>query len=162
MEKYKLDFDYLYIILGGEKYIVSYNFEEQTIYKQYYDFSSNCVHMYFEICTKEGKIYLIESDIVGFVRIWDFDVGSMLKKYLIGEKLKLRGICLWNEDYVFVGASDRKIKLVDLKNGEVVDNLKCNDIVTTIKKIYSYKFGECLLLQGRSNNGQIKLWKKIN
>ena len=151
-----------YIILGCETCIISLNFEEQTIYNIYNDYSSDCLHMYFSINCKDNKVYLIDSDLKGYIRIWDFDTGKMLKKYLLGEKLKLRGICLWNENYVFVGASDKFIKLVDLRNGEVVDNLRCYDNVTTIKKIHSYKFGESLLLQGRSNNGQIKLWKKIN
>jgi len=151
-----------YIILGCETCIMSLNFEEQTLYKTYSDYKSDCLHMYFSINCKDNKVYLIDSDLKGYIRIWDFNTGKMLKKYLLGEKLKLRGICLWDENYVFVGASDKFIKLVDLKNGEVVDNLRCYDNVTTIKKIYSYKFGECLLLQGRSNNGQIKLWKKIN
>ena len=149
-----------YIILGCETCIISLNFEEQKIYRKYHEKNSECVHMYFSINCKGKKVLLIDSDLSGYIRIWNFDNGNMLRKYLIGEKLKLRGMSLWNENYVFVGASDKNVKLVDLRNGEVIENLKCYDNITTIKKIYSYVYGECLLLQGRLNNGQIKLWKK--
>jgi len=149
-----------YIILGCETCIISLNFEEQTIYKKYHEKNSECVHMYFSINCKGKEVLLIDSDLNGYIRIWDFDNGKMINKYSIGKKLKLRGMCLWNENYVFVGASDKNVKLVDLRNGEVIENLKCYDNISTIKKIYSYIYGECLLLQGRSNNGQIKLWKK--
>ena len=149
-----------YIILGCETCILSINFEEQTIYKKYHDNNSECVHMYFSINCKGKKVLLIDSDLEGYIRIWNFDNAKMLRKYLIGEKLKLRGMCLWNENYIFVGASDKNVKLIDLRNGEIIENLKCYDNISTIKKIYSYIYGECLLLQGKSNNGQIKLWKK--
>lgn len=152
-----------YIIVGNENFIISYNFEEGIVYKRYYDnTTNNCLHMFFTVNSKEADVYLIEADLLGYVRIWNFDTGILLKKYLIGQKLKLRGICLWDDNYLFVGASDRKVKLIDLKNGDIIDNLKCNESVCTIKKINSYKYGECLLLQGKSNNGQIKLWKNIN
>ena len=152
-----------YIIVGNENFIISYNFNEGNIYKKYYDNSTNnCLHMFFTINCKERDVYLIEADLMGYVRIWNFDTGVLLKKYLIGQKLKLRGICLWDENSLFVGANDKKVKLIDLKNGEIVDDLKYGESVCTIKKINSHKYGECLLLQGKSNNGQIKLWKNIN
>ena len=152
-----------YIIVGNENFIVSYSFENGELYKKYYDYTTfKCLHMFFTLYQKENDIFLIEADLIGYVRMWNFDAGTLIKKYIIGEKLKLRGMCLWNENFLFVGASDRKVKLVDLKTGEILDNLKCNEIVCNIKKINSKKFGECLLMQGKSNNGQIKLWKNIN
>ena len=56
----------------------------------------------------------------------------------------------------------RITKLNKNKSLEIVDNLKYGESVCTIKKINSHKYGECLLLQGKSNNGQIKLWKNMN
>ena len=152
-----------FIIVGNENYIISYNFEEGNIYKKYFDYNAkNCLHMYFTFICKDINIFLIEADLIGYIRIWNFDEGKLLKKFSIGEKMKLRGICLWSENYLFVGGSDKRIKLIDLKAGEVIENKRCNDIVCTIKKINGYKFGECILMQGKSNNGQIKLWKNMN
>ena len=152
-----------YIITGNENFIISYNFEDGKIYNKYCDYSSaSCLHMFFEITLKDTEASLIETDLLGFVRIWNFDTGSMIKKYLVGKDLKLRGICLWSEKYIFVGANDKKVKLIDLNNGKVLDELKCNEIPCTIKKINSYKFGECLLFMGKSYNGQIKMWRTIS
>lgn len=152
-----------YIITGNENFIISYNFEDGKIYNKYCDYSSaSCLHMFFEITLKDTESSLIETDLLGFVRIWNFDTGSMIKKYLVGKDLKLRGICLWSEKYIFVGANDKKVKLIDLNNGKVLDELKCNEIPCTIKKINSYKFGECLLFMGKSYNGQIKMWRTIS
>ena len=152
-----------YIVVGNENYIISYCFEDGLIYKKYHDYTSDdCVHMFFTINYKETNVHLIEADLIGYIRIWNFDTGSLVKKFIIGDKVKLKGLCLWNEIYLFVGASDKTVKLVDIQKGEVLDNLKCNEIICNIKKISSKKLGECLLLQGKSFNGQIKLWKKIN
>jgi len=151
-----------YIVVANEKFIISYNFEDGSIYNKYHDKSSNGWHMNFIISSKEKEVDLIESDAFGFVRIWDFNLGTMLKKLFIEKKMRLRGICLWNYKYLFIGAEDKKIKLIDLENDEEIDNLKCNDYVCTIKKIFCNKFGECLIFQGKLDHGQIKLWRNEN
>ncbi len=152
-----------YVITGNENFIVSYNFDDGKVYNKYCDYSSeSCIHMFFEITVKDKDTFLIETDLLGYVRVWNFDSGSMIKKYLVGKNLKLRGICLWNENYIFVGSNDKKILLIDLNNGNILDNLKCNEVACTIKKINSYKFGECLLFMGKSYNGKIKMWKNIS
>ena len=52
------------------------------------------------------------------------------------------------------------IKLVDIKNGEVINNLVGNNnAVINIKKIRHPKYGDCLISQGIKDN-QIKLWIK--
>ena len=54
----------------------------------------------------------------------------------------LRGICLWNNNYLLVGCSDNTIKLVDLKKGIIIQNIKGNnDYVITIRKIVHPLYG---------------------
>lgn len=151
-----------YIVVGNEKFIVSYNFGDGSIFHKYCDSNSNSWHMNFIISTRDKEVILIESDTFGYVRVWDFNKGIMLKKLLIEKKMRLRGICLWNYRYFFVGAEDKKIKMIDLENNVEVDNLKCNDSVCTIKKINCSKYGECLVFQGKIDNCQIKLWRNEN
>ena len=151
-----------YIVVANEKFIISYNFEDGSIYNKYHDKSSNSLHMNFIISCKEKEVDLIESDTFGYVRIWDFNMGTILKKLFIEKKMRLRGICLWNYKYLFIGAEDKKIKLIDLENDEEIDNIKCNDYICTIKKINCNKFGECLIFQGKLDHGQIKLWRNEN
>ena len=63
---------------------------------------------------------LIESCLDGYIRIWNFDLGKLLQKInvIINEvKLKkiLKSICLWDNDYVFVGYDGCYIFLVVIK-----------------------------------------------
>ena len=150
-----------YIIVGNEKFIVSYNFPERTIYHKYCDNSSSW-HMNFLISTKDKEVNLIESDMFGYVRIWDFNKGDLLKKLFIEKKMRLRAICLWSYKYLFVGAEDKKIKLIDLENNIEIDNLKVNDYICTIKKVETSKLGECLIFQAKVDNTKIKIWKNEN
>ena len=70
----------------------------------------------------------------------------------------LTSICLWNNDYFFVGSSDKIIKLVEINTGEIIDNLYGhNNEVLSIQKIIHPKYGECLISQGIGNE-YIKLW----
>ena len=74
----------------------------------------------------------------------------------------LRGICLWDSNYLYVGCDDKTIKLIHLKNHKVEKVLKeHNKEILTIKKIVHPKFGECLVSQGWDND-QIKLWINEN
>ena len=151
-----------YIIVANEKFIISYNFYDGSIYNLYYEDNCNSWHMNFIISSNDDGINLIESDTFGYVRVWDFDKGVMLKKLFIERKMRLRGICLWNYKYLFVGADDKKIKLIDLENDVELDSLKCNDYVCTIKKVNCSKFGECLVFQGKIDHSEIKLWRNEN
>ena len=74
----------------------------------------------------------------------------------------LFGICLWDENYLFVGCKDTSIRLIDLKDGFIVKYLEGpKSGVFTVKKINHPKFGECLLSQGYEGD-QIKLYLNKN
>ena len=76
---------------------------------------------------------LIESSEDGHIRIWDFDLGILIKKIKIGNNF-ICGICLWNNDYLFVGCEDKKIELIDLNKGINIKNLiRHHNSVITIK-----------------------------
>ena len=67
-------------------------------------------------------------------------------------------MCLWNNDYLFFGCEEKLIKIIDLKKGIIIDNLKGhNNWVITMKKINHPEYGECLISQDLGK-GQIKLW----
>ena len=60
---------------------------------------------------------------------------------------------------MFVGCSDKTIKLIELNNGLIIKSLKNHDnSVITVKKIIHPKYGECLVSQN-SGKSKIKLWK---
>ena len=151
-----------YIVVGSEKFIVSYNFPERTVFHKYNESKSTSWHANFIISTKDKEVKLIESDHNGYIRIWDFNKGELLKKIFLEKRKKVRAICLWSYKYLFVSAEDKKIKLLDLENNYEIDSLKVNDIIFILKKVESKKLGECLIFQGKIDNGQIKKWRNEN
>ena len=81
----------------------------------------------------------------------------MLNKIKVSNSL-LYDLCLWDNNYLFVGCDDKIIKLVDLNNGLIVKSLNGhNDSVLTIRKVNIEQYGECLISQGYKKD-QIKLW----
>ena len=105
----------------------------------------------------KGIIELIESCNDGIIRIFDFHSGLLLNKIKINDSL-LYGICLWNDNYLFVGCEDKTIKIVEIKNGLIIKSLTGhNNDVLSIKKIIHPKYGECLISQNWKKS-EIKLW----
>ena len=110
---------------------------------------------------------LIGSTNYGQILVWNLHSGVLLfaiktsnKRYHIEEYNYLYGICIWDNEYIFVGGGNKTIRLIDLKTRKVVKILKGhNDKVLTIKKIYHPIYKDCIL----SNPfNEIKLWKNQN
>lgn len=144
------------IITGNLNYIISYDYNKNNIYHKY---SDNGIGYYFRIIiyNNEEIIKLIESCEDGNIRIWHFHSGLLLYKIKVADD-NLNGICLWNNNYLFVGCDDESIKLMDIKNGLLINELNGhNREVLTIKKINHPIYGECLISQGYEED-QIKLW----
>ena len=136
-----------YIIIGNECDIKTYDYNENKLYHKYEDIYS---HKSIIINDKEKIIKLIDSSDSGYISIWNFHSGELLKEILINDA-NICGICLWNNEYLFVGCdaneSYSSIKLVNLTKSKVVKVLETNSFVT-IKKIKHPKYGECLISQG--------------
>ena len=107
----------------------------------------------------DETIKLIESSRKGIIRIWKFYNGELLKKINVINK-GLYGICLWNNEYLYVGCEDSLIKILDINKGEILNYLiGHNNAVICLKKLIHPKYGEYLISQGYLNDG-IKLWTK--
>jgi WD40 repeat protein len=148
-----------YIITSNYNYSKSYDYNNNELYHKYYEcesFEHRCI-----IINDYDKdlIKLIESSADGNIRIWDFHKGFLLKKIKIINE-ELYGICLWSNDYIFVGCKDKIVRLVDMNEGNVIklmnDNSFVSEYITIIKIIHPY-YGECLLSQGFLYDN-IKLW----
>ena len=147
-----------YIITGNSNHVKSYDFKKGQLYHKYYEIDSNSLnndHFSIIIIDKEEIIKMIESSCDGNIRIWNFHSGELLNKIKVSERW-LKGICLWNDEQLFVGSTDEKIIFIDFKKVLVIKNFNCGkDIALTIKKINHPKYGECLITQGLK---EIKLW----
>ena len=151
-----------YIITGNRSCVKSYDYNENKLYHIYSENNSNIAENHYcaIIYNKDKKLKLIESCTYGYIRIWNFDSGKLIKKIKINKGEKLFGICLWDENNIFVGSEKHIIKLIDIKSGKIKDLIGHKNHVITIKKFIHPKYGESLISQGYSTD-QIKLFTSI-
>ena len=143
-----------FIVTGNFNYVKSYDFNNNRLYHKYNE-NNNGIHPSVIINKIGEKIKLIESCEDGNIRIWGFHSGDLIRK-INTENKNLYGICLWNENYIFVGCKDQSIKIIELKNGLLIASLKGHNgrIISFKKLIQTNK--EYLFSQGL--DGSIKLW----
>ena len=146
----------IYIVTANDGCVISYDYNNDKIYHKYSE--NDKKRHYSLIINKEEKlIKIIESSLDSNIRIWNFDSGELLKKINIMNN-KLYGLCLWNNEYLFVGCEDNSIKLIDIKNGIIVKELfGYNNKIISIQKIILPKFGKSLISIG-GKKSDIKLW----
>ena len=160
--------DITFIIAGNEGEVVSYNYNENDVYKIYCEkFENDVFHQSFKIYEDNDGfnivIKLIESSdgYNGVIRIWDFHKASLLGKVKISNN-NLRCIEVWNTNYAFVGCGDKTIKLINLENFRTYNSLSGHqNNVSSFKIIIHPKFGKCIISQGH-NNEQIRIWTSTN
>ena len=148
-----------FIITGNFGYVKSYDYSKNELYHKYDDnhcFTNDRFHCSVIIINHKNVIKIIESGGDGLIRIWNFHAGTLLSKINIGNRLY--SIYLWKEDYLFVGCSDKTIKLIELNNELIVKSIEGHDNwVLSLKKIFLPKIGECLISQNWGKS-IIKLW----
>ena len=145
-----------YIITGNRGYVKSYDYDKNKKYKKYYD-SDNKSHKSIIIYNSNDIVKMVESSYDGNIRLWNFHTGELLNKINISDNA-LYGICMWNDEYLFVGCEDKEIKLIDLNKGIITKNLiGHNSEVLTLKKIFIPQIGNILISQGWHED-KIKLW----
>ena len=65
---------------------------------------------------------------------------------------------MWDNEYLLVGCDDKTIKIINLNNGEIIEEIRGhNDKVISLKIINHPIYGKCLLSQGTYFE-PIKLW----
>jgi len=148
-----------FILTSNRGYSKSYDYNENKLYHKYNEVNNNyhyIWHNHLIINKMKKEIELIESSDDGYIRIWNFHSALLLKKIKVTNK-RLVEICMWNNDYIFIGCNDKTIKLIELNNGNVIKELKGHHgVVFSIKTIIHYNYGKCLISQG--SDDIIKLW----
>ena len=145
-----------YFLTGNYSYIKSYDYNKNGLYHIYSENDNKC-HLSIIVKTFEKNNNIIESSTDGNIRIWNLHTGLLIGKIKISPDY-LRGICLFDNDYLLVSCDDHTIKIIELKNGLIIKDLIGHDNrVLTIKKLVHPQFGECIISQGFQDD-QIKLW----
>ena len=148
-----------YIITGNIGHIKSYDYNKNKLYYKYSESNKdNKIHYSVIIHESEQLVKLIESSGDGNIRIWNFHSGNLLKKINVSDYYRLYGLCLWNNEYLFVGCEDKKIRIIEINKGIIIKNLiGHNNSILTIKKIIHPLYGESLISQAYESD-KIKLW----
>ena len=148
-----------YIITSNKGCVISYDYNKNIIYHKYIDDKNDKIYKQFIIYNKNNIIELIVSSYDGNIRIWNFDSGELLNIIKV-YKGKLFDICMWNDEYLFIGCDNGKINLIDIKEKKTIKKLNKDLIglnygVTTINKVIIPRYGECLITQSAN---QLSLW----
>ena len=148
------------IINANSHDIRIYNFDDLKIYKTYIEKnSSSHAHVIIYEDEKEDKVHLIDSDMKGFIHIWDFDTEECLKTIFL--QTIINGICFWNEQYIACTGRDKKIKIVDIKEAKIVRLIAGHEKETiSVQKVNIPKYGDCLVSHGK--DGLLKVWSYLN
>ena len=145
-----------YILNANSVDVKSYTFKNGELYHKYKGMPQTW-HMSAVVNETKTQQILIESDGNGYIRMWDFHSGNLIKSITSSPTLNLRGICLWNDEFLFAAGNDYQVKLYDLIQGKFVKSLKGHtSTVCSIEKVVHPKYGECLISQGL--DGKLKMW----
>jgi WD40 repeat protein len=101
---------------------------------------------------------LFESDGNGYVRMWNLENNTLIKN-IHCPSCSLRGLCLWNDQYILAASSDKSFKVIDFTKEKCVSSISGGqhyNSLCTLKKVKHPLYGESLLTG--SIDGSIKLW----
>ena len=144
-----------FVINANSNDVKSYHFETGDLYMKYKG-TPQTWHMSAVVNDINDIFVLIESDGNGTIRIWNFDTAELLKS-ITAHSINLRGICLWNNRYLFAAGNDSQVKLFDLEEGKFVKSFKGHtSTVCTLEKIMHPKYGGCLI--SHALDGKLKIW----
>lgn len=145
-----------YIISCSLNHVKSYNFNKNELFHEYSDTNNNELYCYYTLFN-DKDVNLITSCYDGNIRIFNFFSGILINKIKIDNHI-LFEICLWEDNYLFIGTGDNNIKLIDLKNKRIIKNLSGHmNAVVNVKRTVHPFYGKCLISQGK-NYDKIILW----
>ena len=153
---YDKDENRFFIINGNSANIKVFNLSDLSVYNIYIPkWHSSHAQIILHQNKYNNLVELIDSDMKGFIHVWDFHSAECLKTIEI--KTVLNGICLWDEQYLICTGRDKEIKIIDLNSQIIIRTLigHTNETIS-VRKIYLDKYGECLISYGK--DGLIKLW----
>ena len=147
-----------FILTGNKGFCKSFNYDKNTLYNKYIDNNIHDCYNNVIVKTSKNSIKLIGTTFEGNISIWDFCSGQLLNKIKIYEE-GTYGNYFWKNNYLFIGCTYGKIKIIDLKSEKTIREFCAHKTDTiTIKIINHPKYGECLVTQGDGIT-EIKLWK---
>ena len=149
--------DKFLVIDANSRNIEVFDFNDLSKSYRYFKLKIDCVHSYFVIYENEStnQVQLIDSNMNGFIHIWDFHTAECLKSIPIETAINV--ICLWDKQYAISTGKNKQIKIIDLNEGKVIRSLEVHSKDTlSVQKINLTKYGDCLITHGLDKC--LKLW----
>lgn len=106
-----------YIITGNRTSVKSYNYDSSDLYFTYSDEISTH-HRSIIIYNDNNIVKLIFSCEEGYIKIFNFHSGILLNKINLNKE-SLLGICLFDSNYLLIGTKNKRVILIDLKEGKI-------------------------------------------
>jgi WD40 repeat protein len=145
----------VYIINANSVDVKLYEYKTGNVYKTFKSESSTW-HMSAMVHEVNTVPHLFETDGNGYLRVWNIQTGTIFKT-IHAPSVNLRGICLWNDQYVISASSDKSFKVFDINTWELSVSVPGHEnVLCTVEKIVHPNFGECLVTS--AIDGKIKLW----
>ena len=149
--------DKFLVIDANSRNIEVFDFNDLSKSYRYFKLKIDCVHSFFIVYENENtnQVQLIDSNMNGFIHIWDFHTAECLKSIPI--ETAINGICLWDNQYAISTGKNKQIKIIDLNEGKVIRSLEFHTKDTlSVQKINLTKYGDCLISHGLDKC--LKLW----
>ena len=108
------------------------------------------------IFNKENNEYLCCSSTNGYINIWNLYNKNLFKVIYIKRSFFMHIINWNNKNIIVADLNKNSAKIIDIESGQVISNIKENNEVVCVKKVYHPIYGESLLIAARDNT--IKLW----
>ena len=108
------------------------------------------------IFNKENNEYLCCSSTNGYINIWNLYNKNLFKVIYIKRSFFMHIINWNNKNIIVADLNKNSVKIIDIESGQVISNIKENNEVVCVKKVYHPIYGESLLIAARDNT--IKLW----
>ena len=149
-----------FIVSVNKKWIKSYDYEKNIIYKKYYEKGIEGYSNLEIIKTKDEVIQLITSCAAyDLILIFNFDTGNLLNKIEMEEKFFT--MYLYSEKILFIGTLKGSLILMNLLSQEKKKFEKIHgNFICSINSFTHKKEGKCLVTQ--ANDNIIKIYKIIN
>ena len=139
------------IAIIQKKYIKSYDYDNNTLYKKYNEKGVEGYSNIEIIKNKEGLVQLIISCAAyGLILIFNFNTGNLLN--IIKTEEKFFTMFLYNEITLYMGTMNGNLIIMNLLTQEKkkIENAHTN-YINCINKFYHIKEGNCLITQGNDN-----------
>lgn len=144
-----------YIIVGNNKNIKSFDYEKRILYHTYTDTNLNYEHLGFKIIYNQNILKLMAAGNKYF-KIWDFHTGNLIANLKF--RADVYSLCLFNDNFAFIGCDENIIRLVDIQNVKVIKEIVGpTDRICNMKMIVHPLYGECMITQGWKYGG-INFW----